>query len=207
VRAAVVLLLLWPGALVADEARASKPKQVAAFLAGGAVGLGAHEGAHLTFDYVFDAKPDVHRVSFGPIPFFAISPTAPTTPRQRFLITSAGFVSQHVSSEWMLTRHPRLRQERGAFAKGWLTFNVLTSVAYAGAAFGGFGPVERDTRGIAESSGIDEPLVGAFILVPAALDTYRFYRPEARWARWASRGAKVGFMLLALGPKSGPRAR
>jgi hypothetical protein len=80
--------------------------------------------------------------------------------------------------------------------KGLFAFNVLASGAYAGAAFARTGPAERDTRGIAVSARIDEPWVGAMILVPAVLDSWRYFDPDARWAVWASRAAKIGFVLL-----------
>ena len=83
-------------------------------------------------------------------------------------------------------------------AKGLLAFNIVTSMAYAGAAIAHAGPPERDTRGIAISLGVDESAVGAMLLVPAVLDAVRYYRPAARWARWASRGAKVAAVLLVI---------
>jgi hypothetical protein len=79
-----------------------------------------------------------------------------------------------------------------------LTFHVITSLVYAGAAFGNTGPVERDTRGMAESLGIKERWVGVLILAPAVLDTYRYFHPDARWAAWSSRGVKMGSVALVL---------
>ena len=83
-------------------------------------------------------------------------------------------------------------------AKGLLAFNVLASVAYASAAFGTFGPYERDTRAMADALGVDEPWVGAMILAPAALDTWRYLKPESRWAAWTSRALKVGAVLIVV---------
>ena len=34
------------------------------------------------------------------------------------------------------------------------------------------------------------------ILVPAVLDAFRYYHPDARWAAWGSRAAKVGSVAL-----------
>jgi hypothetical protein len=79
-----------------------------------------------------------------------------------------------------------------------LTFHVVTSLMYAGAAFGKIGPVERDTRGMAFSRRIDERWIGVMVLAPALLDTYRYFNPDARWAAWASRGAKMGSVALTL---------
>ena len=170
----------------------------AAFLGGGAAGLLAHEAGHLAFDVAFDANPRLKAVDFHGIPFFAITHRDDLSPRRRLVIASAGFWVQHAGSEWILTRRPRLRQERAAFTKGVLAFNVLASTAYAGAAFARTGPLERDTRGIGDAARLDERIVGAFVLAPAVLDSVRYFKPEARWAAWMSRGAKVGFVLLAL---------
>src|SRR4051812_29486527 len=46
---------------------------IVTFLGGALVGLAAHEGGHVLFDLAFDADPGLARVSFGPIPFFAIT--------------------------------------------------------------------------------------------------------------------------------------
>jgi hypothetical protein len=82
--------------------------------------------------------------------------------------------------------------------KGILAFNILTSIAYSGAAFARTGPAERDTRGIAVSAGIDEPVVGAVILVPAILDTARYFGKDSRWIVWGSRAVKIGGALLVV---------
>jgi hypothetical protein len=171
-------------------------KATSLFLAGGAVGLAAHETGHLVFDWIFDADPGIAKVDFHGIPFFAITHRSDLSPKREFVISSAGFWVQHAGSEWLLTRRPGLRRERAPFAKGVLAFNVFASVGYAGAAFARTGPAERDTRGIAASAEIDEPWVGAMILAPAVLDSWRYFRPEAKWAVWASRAAKVGMVLL-----------
>ncbi len=174
----------------------SRVGTIARFLGGGALGLVAHESGHLTFDVVFDAHPRFKKVDFAGIPFFALTHDSGLPYRQELTISSAGFWVQHAGSEWILTRHPRLRWERKPMTKGVLAFNVVTSVVYAGAAFARTGPVERDTRGIAASLRIGEPWVGALLLAPATLDTYRYLHPEARWAKWASRSAKVAMLLL-----------
>jgi hypothetical protein len=181
---------------VAPPGRASTAKTAGLFLAGGAVGLGAHELGHVVFDLLFDADPGLKKVDFHGIPFFAITHRTGLSPRRELAISSAGFWVQHAGSEWLLTRRPRLRDEHAPLAKGVLAFNVFASMAYAGAAFAQTGPLERDTRGIAISAGIEEPWVGAIVLTPAVLDAWRYFHPEARWAVWTSRAAKVGMVLL-----------
>lgn len=166
------------------------------FLGGGAIALAAHESGHLLFDGLFDANPGIKRVSFHGLPFFAITHDSGLSPRREFTIDSAGFWVQEATNEILLTRRPRLRYERAPLAKGVLAFNVLASVSYAGAAFARTGPVERDTRGMADALRWKEPYVGLLILVPAILDAVRFYNPDARWAAWGSRAAKIGGVVL-----------
>jgi hypothetical protein len=172
--------------------------ELSSFLAGAAVGLVAHEGGHLLFDVIFDADPGVKRVEFHGIPFFAISHDEGLSPRKEFVISSAGFWVQHATNEWLLTKRPHLRSERAPFAKGMFAFNVGASAAYSVAAFAQTGPVERDTYGMAVSARIDEPWIGALILAPAVLDTWRYLDPDARWPVWLSRAFKVGAVLLVL---------
>jgi len=168
---------------------------VVRFFAGAALGLGLHESAHLIADEAFGADPGVRKVSAGFIPFFAIT-HEPVTPTKEFIISSAGFWAQDVGNDIVLSRHPQLRQEHAPLLKGLLAFNVVTSVIYSGAAFARRGPAERDTRGIALAADVDEPWIGVTVLAPAVLDAARYYRPNSRALRWASRAAKVGGALL-----------
>jgi hypothetical protein len=166
------------------------------FLAGGALGLALHESGHLMLDAVFDASPRIEGVRFGPFPFFAITHRSDVSPRREFAISSAGFWMQDLSSEWLLTTHPDIARSHAPVAKGVLAFNVLNSVGYACVAFARAGPFERDTRGMAAAIGADERAIGVVVLAPAVLDAIRYFNPEARWARWASRAAKAGSVLL-----------
>jgi hypothetical protein len=175
------------------------------FLAGGALGLAFHESGHLLFDAVFDANAHVEPVHFGPFPFFAIEHRGDLSPRREFTISSAGFWVQEATNEWLLTRRPQLRDEHAWLTKGLFTFNVLNSVGYALVAFAEAGPPQRDTRGMASSLDIDERAVGALILAPALLDTYRYFRPGSGWAIWTSRITKAGSVLLVLKRTSSSR--
>jgi hypothetical protein len=174
----------------------STTASVLEFLGGGAVGLAAHESGHLLFDAIFDAHPGITAVSFHGIPFFAIVHDNGLTPRKELIIDSAGFWVQEGTDEWILSKRPNLRRESAPFTKGVVAFNVLASFAYAGAAFARTGPVERDTRGMADALGWKEPYVGLLILAPAVLDMVRYYHPDARWAAWGSRGAKIFSVAL-----------
>jgi hypothetical protein len=181
-----------------QDARPSIVASTLLFLGGAAAGLGIHETGHVIFSATFDANPRVEPLHYGFIPFFKIEHD-PVTRRQEFVISSAGFWMQYVDSEWILTARPNLRHEHQPFLKGILAFDLAASTMYSIAAFGQFGPLERDTRGMAVSLGKDgwpEPVVGVIVLAPAALDGYRYLHPESQWAKWASRSAKVASVVL-----------
>ena len=183
---AVALLLGWT-----PSARAGgfwKP-----FIAGAASGFAIHEASHLILDLTFDTEPRVKGVSFGPIPFFAVTHSSATPRHEEALISGAGFFSQQVASEIVLTTQAP-GDPTSPFEKGLLAFHVATSVAYAGAAFTRYGPYERDTRGIAYATGTDERVIGALVLAPAAFDTWRYLRPNSKTARWGSRLSKAVFL-------------
>jgi hypothetical protein len=205
--AAIVCLLLFTARSVcAQPASTDEPAQpdgnaavdTVKFLAGGALGLAMHESGHLIFDAIFDAKPRVIGVHFGPFPFFAITHRSDVSARREFTISSAGFWVQEATDEWLLTKRPTLRDERAWGVKGLLAFNVLNSVGYAFVAFAKAGPAERDTRGMADSIGVDERVIGAIVLAPAVLDGYRYFNRGSGWAAWTSRAVKVGSVLLVL---------
>lgn len=173
---------------------------VVKFLAGGATGLTVHEAGHVVTGAIFGAQPGAKSINYAGIPFFAVT-HEPVSRKKEFVISSAGLWMQHAGSEWILTRRPDVRHARAPFLKGVLVFNTATSAVYATAAFGKLGPPERDTFGMAESLGKHgwrEPAVGVFILAPAALDVYRYFQPDQKWAAWASRGTKAVFMALVL---------
>ena len=169
----------------------------AKLIGGAAVGLALHESAHVAADFANGVSPGVKKVTFGSIPFFAITHRAVSPPRE-FVISSAGFWAQHALSEYLLTTHPELRDEHAPVLKGMLAFNVAASAAYSVAAFAGVGPAERDTRGMAISAGVKEPIIGALILAPAVLDATRYLGSRNRWVVWGSRAAKVGGALLVV---------
>jgi len=181
------------GLLATPLDAAAQGKRLLTFLAGGAAGLVVHEAGHVAAGLVFDANPAFTRIDYGIIPFFAISHDQ-VSRRREYLISSSGFFAQHAANEWLL-------RGAGTFEKGWLTFNLATSAVYSVAAFGRFGPPERDTRGMAVSvgaNGIPEPVIGVLILAPAVLDGVRCFRDDPAWARWSSRVLKAGLLVIAV---------
>src|SRR5687768_14268754 len=108
VRHPLALVLLSSLFCVPGIASAQNSTRLLRFLAGGAVGLGLHESGHLVMNVVNGSTPGLDGVKFGPLPFFAIT-HEPVSPAREFAITSAGFWAQHVTTEVILARHPRLR--------------------------------------------------------------------------------------------------
>jgi hypothetical protein len=177
-----------------DERRVS---DIVKFVAGSGEAFIEHEASHVLFDEMFDAHPYVKAVHLGPVPFFAIAHDQ-QSPRREFIITSAGFWTQEATSEWLLTRRPNLRDEHAPFVKGAFAFDLLTSMGYGVVALFRAGPFERDTRGMAQSIGVDERAIGVMVMAPAILDAFRYFNPGARWAVWASRAVKGGSVLLVV---------
>ena len=192
--ALTIFFLAAPGASAQDSAGS----RFGRVLLGGAAGLAIHESGHLVANWAFDEKVVVKKVNYKGIPFFALSHAPDLSPRREYVVSSAGFWAQSLYSEQILTHHPNLKNEQSPLRKGLLTFHVATSLVYAGAAFGKTGPTERDTRGMASSRRVSERWIGVMVIAPALLDAYRYFNPDARWAAWASRGAKMGSVALVL---------
>jgi hypothetical protein len=192
---ALLLLVSAAPALAQQDSTASRFGKV---LLGGAAGLGLHEAGHLVANWAFEEKVVVKKVDYKGIPFFALSHAPDLSPRREYVVSSAGLWTQYLYSEHILTHHPNLKEEESPFRKGLLSFHVVTSLVYAGAALGRTGPIERDTRGMAASRRLDERWIGVMVLAPALLDVYRYFNADARWATWASRGVKMGSVVLVL---------
>lgn len=170
-------------------------KGTGSFLGGALVGFLIHEGAHLAVDLALDSKPYFKRVDAGSIPFFALSYQRQMTPRQDYAITSAGFIAQHTMAERILDQYPNLWTQDAPAAKGAFVFHLITCLIYTHAALTSSGPLERDSLTMAYSARIDEKWIGAALFCTAALDLYRSFHPEARWATWTSRGIKISFLF------------
>jgi hypothetical protein len=171
------------------------------FLSGAVLGLVFHEGGHLAFDLAFDAHPRLKRVDLAGLPFFAIVHRADLSSRREFVVSAAGFWMQDLTSERLLTMHPSLRFEHAPVTKGEFAFDELTAIGYGIIALANAGrPGDRiiDTRAMADAIRTSQPLIGGLVIAPALLDGYRYFEPDARWAKWASRVMKAGMLLLIL---------
>lgn len=158
---------------VPDE---SRKDTFAKFLARAAVAAGLHEAGHLAAGW---KRHDISQ-------------------RRAIAATSAGFWAQYLTSETVLTRHPQLRLERSPFLKGIIAFHLVTSAGYAVLAMTQSGPPGRDTFDMSRAIGVNERWIGAMVLAPAVVDGIRYLRPDARWAKWLSRGIKLGTVALIL---------
>lgn len=168
-------------------------KDVPPFLGGALVGLVIHESGHYLMDVALGTDPYVKRTDSAGIPFFAVTYRKEVTPRQEYAIAAAGFWMQHAMAEAILNKYPRVWDDAPTSVKGAFAFHLVTSLIYGYAALAKSGPPERDTLGMARGLGINERWVGAAVLLPAALDLYRSFHPDAPWAKWSSRGVKIGF--------------
>ncbi len=169
---------------------------IAEFLAGAAIGLGIHEGGHVVAASLFDASPGVKGIHYGVVPFFAVTHREGLSDRREFTVAAAGLWAEQAASEAILSRRPGLRAEHAPIDKGILAFHLVSSAIYGVAGLARTGPPERDTRAMAAASGISERWIGAIVLAPAVFDTWRYFRPHSRVARWAARAARAGGMLL-----------
>jgi hypothetical protein len=183
------------------------------FLGGALTAFVAHESGHVLMNYALGNSPRwVGVTGFGFVPFFAISPNLSCNVhgcrkadgrrfdsglRGLYLISTAGFLVQHVGSEAILDVDPGLRDRHAPFRKGILAFNVWLSVGYAMASMLAIEDSHGDAGGAARAAGVSPYIFSPLLLLPAALDAYRYYYPEAAWAAWLSRGSKVGMVGLA----------
>jgi hypothetical protein len=51
---------------------------------------------------------------------------------------------------------------------------------------------------MSRSIGVNEGAIGVIVMAPAVLDGYRYFNPEARWAKWASRLVKAGSVVVVM---------
>jgi hypothetical protein len=218
-RASLVLaLLLGTGARATaapndDEAPNRLWPRAGMLAAGFATAFVAHETGHLVANFALGNRPAIEGTRvWGFVPFVLIDPqlTCGSTEcvkpngdhfgpgrRGKYFIASAGFHVQQLTDELILSLTPDLRQREAPFRKGMLLFNIGLSAAYVLADWvdledphGDLGTMERMSRR-------NSALMGLAILLPAALDAYRYFFPsQARWSAWAARASKAGMTGL-----------
>ena len=186
----------------------------AAFVAGVLTGLAGHELGHMLSDLAYGNRPALRgELEFGFIPFVFVDPRINCSAdpcvgwdgkpfrggrRGKFAVQTIGFNVQNLGSEVVLTHASDLRRRRAPFRKGLLAFNALTSLAYAASAIARVEPEHGDVHNNARLRHVNRDLFAAMVLLPAALDLYRYFRPGSRWAPSVSRGSKAAFLGLVL---------
>jgi hypothetical protein len=186
---------------------------LAIYLGGGLVGFLAHESGHVVMNLAYGNVPQFqHITTFGFIPFVAINPRLSChgdvctkhdgTPLSggesgKYNIVTAGYDVQHITTEVLLTLEPDLRWRRAPFRKGVFAFDILLSVGYALSNITGTESSFGDSANAVAASGLPRAVFDAVLVAPAALDAYRFFHPEAKWAPWVSRGAKLGMVGIS----------
>jgi hypothetical protein len=180
------------------ESRPCWRSDPAPYFAGAFVGLLGHESGHLLANWALDDDPWFKRVDFASIPWFTIEPGRKLDDREHYFTASAGFNAQFLVNEWLLTTRPNLAQEDDPFRKGVAQFNFWLGMGYVATALAGYGPEQRDIKGMADSLGWSEECMALTVLTPTLLDAYRYKHPDARWARDASRLSKLLLTGLAL---------
>lgn len=206
---------LWPRSFprAACAPHRGWPARLGLFAAGAAGAFVAHELGHVAANLFAGNVPRLVglRGTAG-VPFFAISPDVLCKngrcvgaagqllrggPRTPYLIAIAGFNVQHLGNEVILSQTPALRARPDAFSRGWLAFNLALSVGYAAVSLAHVEDPHGDAGGLAFHARVPRGVAAAALLVPAALDAWRFVRPQDRWAPWASRAGKLGVFGLA----------
>lgn len=108
--------------------------------------------------------------------------------RDHAFIAWSGIMSQQITNEYILTKHPRLIDEDEPLLKGMFLFNIFIPAFYT---FESNRDENSDLRLLRRDLDINRGVVNSMVLVPAALDVYRYYHPEKKRLRLYSRIAKI----------------
>ncbi|HVZ35431.1 MAG TPA: hypothetical protein VG963_23550 [Polyangiaceae bacterium] len=179
---------------------------------GVASGFVLHELGHITANLMLGNKPHFEGTRvWGFLPFVVISPGIychgdhcvnrdghhfRPGREGNFFIVTAGFHMQHITDEVLLSLRPRLRYQYKPLQKGLLLMNVALSVMYAAGGYTGLEDPHGDLTNAAAMAHMHEAWLATLLLVPAALDVYRYFAPDVRWSPWVSRAAKTIFFGL-----------
>jgi len=207
----VAVLLVSFGGIGSARAENWRASDYGWFVAGGLSGFVIHESAHAAVAESFGLRPRLE-IRHRPVPFVIVKydfisvkdesgeiqyyTDRDGTPiaqggQKRFVIASSGINTQNIASEWILSSHPHIRDETRPYLNGMLAFDILTSAGYA---LVGRKDPDGDLRGMSEALKVNDWIIGGIVLLPPALDLYRYYRPDSSWIPWIDRGAK-GYLL------------
>lgn len=115
--------------------------------------------------------------------------------RDHALLAYSGILFMNLSNEILLTRHPNLIDEDRPFLKGMFFSDIVIPAFYT---FQGYADDNSDLLLLQRDLGYDRWAVNAIVLVPAALDLYRYYHPEKKRLRTYARIAKAVPVIICL---------
>lgn len=195
-RSALCALLV---ALCASNAQAKPPPEADFrrwqdwfwFAGGAASAFIVHEVSHLTMDAMLGKTVHVEKVQLGPFPFFSLTACCNLTRNEEWIIASAGFVSQQMTSELILQLAPSIRQQRRPFLKGVLMFDILLALGYAVTGFANIGPPSSDVMTMSRAMQVEPWRIGLMLTIPATVDLVRYFAPELGFAPWVSVTGKI----------------
>lgn len=115
--------------------------------------------------------------------------------RDQALIAYSGIFFQNMTNEYILTKHPNLINEDKPFLKGMFLMNVLLPAFYT--TWGSEDP-NSDLKLLRQGLEADKWQVNAMVLVPSAVDVYRYYHPEKKKLKTWARVAKLIPLAICL---------
>ena len=115
--------------------------------------------------------------------------------RDHAFLAYSGIFTMNITNEVLLTRHPDLIDRDRPFQKGMFFSNIFIPLFYT---FKGYDDPNSDLLLVQRSTGLDRWQVNAMVIVPAALDVYRYYHPEKKKLRRISRIAKLIPVIICL---------
>lgn len=116
-------------------------------------------------------------------------------PRDSALLSYSGILYQNIASEYILTKHPRLIDEDRPFLKGMVLMNLFLPAFYT---VKGYDDPNSDLLRLQSALGADRWQINTMVMLPAAIDFYRYYHPEKKKLRRYSRIAKLIPLIICL---------
>jgi hypothetical protein len=187
------------------------------FAAGAISALTLHETGHLITNLAFGNVPGFTPILYAKfIPFFVIDPhlhACGTQPQQYchqdgtrfgagrdgyYVINMAGFQMQNIGSELILSIWPDLYYTHAPYRKGMLAMDIFLSIGYGSFSLLGIEDPHGDLSGANERDLYPKVLLASAVILPAAVDLYRYFFPDSKWAPWVSRTAKAGLLGMDL---------
>jgi len=115
--------------------------------------------------------------------------------RDRAFIIYSGIMFQNLTNEILLTEHPDLIDIDRPFQKGMFFSNIIIPAFYT---FQGYSDPNSDLLLLQKTLEWDRWAVNAMVILPSAIDLYRYYHPEKKSLRRVARIAKIIPVIICL---------